>query len=85
MTAARTGNPRAVRVLIDRGADVNAGIRLGETALMWAASENHADVVTLLRAHGADVNARSNHDYFPKDGSASKACSRFFRAATGRR
>ena len=68
MTAARTGNVAAVRVLIDRGADVNVKeSQLGETALMWAASENHADVVTLLASRGADVNARSASIQFPKD------------------
>ena len=34
---------------------------------MWAASENHADVVTLLASRGADVNARSAAIQFPKD------------------
>src|SRR5690606_37714215 len=42
------------------GADVNARERwFGETALMWAAAENHAEVVRLLAAFGADVDARS--------------------------
>jgi ankyrin repeat protein len=39
---------------------------LGENALMWASSENHADVVTLLLQHGADVNATSKALSFPK-------------------
>ena len=34
---------------------------------MWAAAENHAEVVALLLARGADVNARSNALKFPKD------------------
>ncbi len=34
---------------------------------MWAASENHAEVVTLLVSRGADVNARSAVVQFPKD------------------
>ena len=32
----------------------------GQTALMWAAAENHPDVVKLLLAHGADPKVRSN-------------------------
>jgi ankyrin repeat protein len=40
--------------------------RLGETALMWAAAENHAGAVTALVQHGADVNARSNPADFPR-------------------
>ena len=37
----------------------------GETALMWAAAENHAGVVTLLAGHGGDVNVRSRTLTFP--------------------
>jgi ankyrin repeat protein len=59
-TAARTGSPDAVNTLISRGADVNAREQwFGETAMMWAASQNHAAVVRALAAAGADVNARS--------------------------
>jgi hypothetical protein len=36
-----------------------------ETALIWAASENHAEVVTLLAKNGADLNAKSNTLTFP--------------------
>jgi ankyrin repeat protein len=32
----------------------------GETALMWAVAEGHAEMARELIAHGADVNARSN-------------------------
>ena len=47
MTAARTGNVPTVKVLLAHGADVNAKESWkGQTALMWAAAENHADVVT---------------------------------------
>jgi uncharacterized protein len=61
MTAARTGNPEIVRLLIEHGADVNArGEVYGETALIWAAQENHAEAAEVLIAHGADVNARTN-------------------------
>ena len=51
MTAARTGNPEAVKLLLDRGADPNARENTnGETALMWAAAENHPEVVRVLAA-----------------------------------
>ena len=61
MTAARTGNPEIVRLLIEHGADVNAkGEAYGETALVWAAQENHAEAAQVLIAHGADVNGRTN-------------------------
>jgi ankyrin repeat protein len=60
MTTVRTGKLDAVKLLLDRGADVNAkeSVR-GQTALMWAVLENHPDVVKLLLARGADVNAQS--------------------------
>ena len=55
MTAARTGNLEAVKVLLDHGAYVNAKENYrGQTALMWAAAEHHAGVVKLLLDHGAD-------------------------------
>ena len=40
MTAARTGLPDAVKLLLDRGASVNAAEKWhGQTALMWAAGQ----------------------------------------------
>jgi ankyrin repeat protein len=49
-------------VLLESGANVNAKESWGgTTALMWAVSERHADAVTLLLGHGADVHARSNY------------------------
>ena len=60
MTAARAGGADAVRRLLTRGANANVvEPSFGETALMWAASENHAAVVRLLVESGAAVNARS--------------------------
>ena len=63
----RTGTPAVVKALLASGADANVHDgRLGETALMWAAAENHAGAIDLLIAHGADVNARSNPADFPR-------------------
>ena len=60
MTAARTGKVGALQVLLGRGAAVNAHEQsLEETALMWAAAENHGDAVRVLAEAGADLNARS--------------------------
>jgi len=60
MTCSNTGVTAAVKDLIEHGAAVNAK-ESGEdqTALMWAATEKHPDVVQLLIKAGADVNARS--------------------------
>jgi ankyrin repeat protein len=37
----------------------------GETALMWAAAEDHAEVVQVLTRHGAQADAQSNTLKFP--------------------
>src|SRR5436190_2004417 len=68
MAAARTGAPRAVQMLIEYGAVVDAReSRMGETALMWAVAENHPEAAKLLIAHGADVNARTSDSNYNKD------------------
>ena len=60
MSAARSGNLRVVEMLVDRGAAVNAmEYERHQTALMWGAAQQHADVVRLLAARGANVHARS--------------------------
>ena len=68
MVASRTGVLESVAALLRHGAgagvDAREGWR-GQTALMWAAAENHAGVVTLLVAAGADVNARSDEGFTP--------------------
>jgi ankyrin repeat protein len=60
MTAARTGNANVVKLLLAKGAGVNAkeGAH-GQTALMWAVAQQHRDVVEALLARGADVHART--------------------------
>lgn len=60
MTAARTGNPEVVQLLLARGAKASAQEQWrGQTALMWAAAEGHTEAVRLLLAAGADRDARS--------------------------
>ena len=48
------------RLLLAYGADAAARGPRGQTALMWAVGQHHADVVEVLLAHGADVHARSD-------------------------
>ena len=56
MTAARLGQVEVMRMLLDRGAEVNAREKkFGQTALMWAAG--HPEAVRLLVQHRADVRA----------------------------
>lgn len=60
MIVARTSQVAAARVLIARGARVNAREQWrGQTALMWAAAQGQTAMVRELVARGADVNARS--------------------------
>ena len=59
MTAARTGTLASVKALLSHGATAdNKDDRRGQTALMWAAAEGHADVVQELIGAGADFRAR---------------------------
>jgi len=66
MEAAKDGYPSAVRLLLDRGADVNAKCSCpnvmggGWTALMLATNRRHREVVETLLGKGADANQRNN-------------------------
>jgi ankyrin repeat protein len=60
MTVARTGNVAAAKVLLAHGVKVDARETWhGETALMWAAAQQHPEMVRALIDAGADVNAIS--------------------------
>jgi ankyrin repeat protein len=65
MTAARAGDAASVKTLLAHGGEPDATENWhGQTALMWAAIENHADVVQLLLDAGAEVNrASTKHDW----------------------
>jgi hypothetical protein len=54
--AAKKGNVALVKKLLEKGADVNAVNKDGETALMWASDKGHTEVAKLLIEKGADVN-----------------------------
>ncbi|MBL7995396.1 ankyrin repeat domain-containing protein [bacterium] len=58
MIAARDGHSKLVRLLLSRGADVNALATNGQTALMYAARYAPAEVVESLIKKGANVNAK---------------------------
>jgi len=57
MQAAVYGHADALKLLMDKGADVNATNNAGATALMRAAGDT--EKIRLLVEHGAKVNARS--------------------------
>src|SRR5580704_12037431 len=56
--AVRNGDAKAVKALLQKGADVNAKNEIGITALWIAASKGQQDIVEVLLEHKADVNAR---------------------------
>ena len=58
MYAALDGDPASVRLMLDKGANVNAHNQAGATALMWAV--DNLEKTRLLIERGADVNARSD-------------------------
>jgi ankyrin repeat protein len=42
-----------VKLLLEKGADINGKANNGKTALSVAQAQSHADVVAFLKAHGA--------------------------------
>jgi len=52
------GYSKTVHVLLDAGADVNAGGRYGRSALMESAWKSQVNVVQILLKAGADINMR---------------------------
>ena len=56
--ATRAGDAARVTAALDKGADVNAKTRYGATALSYAADRGNLELVKLLIARGANVNAQ---------------------------
>ena len=59
--AAQEGHVDLARMLLDKGAEVDARDAKGETPLHRATEKGHTDVAGLLLARGADVNATSKN------------------------
>ena len=60
MRCVHTGEPSAVRTLLEHGADVNyQEPSQGQTALMWAAATAYPNVTRVLLEFGANVDART--------------------------
>lgn len=60
VTAASKGSNAQVKKLLAKGANINDPIgKYGETALMLAAHNGHADTVELLIDEGADIEAKA--------------------------
>jgi formylglycine-generating enzyme required for sulfatase activity len=58
--AAQNGDLRAVRVLINRGVNLDTQDDIGVTALMAASEKGHIEVMQELISAGANVNVESN-------------------------
>jgi ankyrin repeat protein len=63
MHASAYGSPESVKLLLDRGADVNAHNQFDATALIWSA--NDPAKASMLIAKGADVNAKTQRGRTP--------------------
>nr|AAF30297.1 putative ankyrin-related protein [Mus musculus] len=61
---------KCVELLLSRNADPNTACRRLMTPIMYAARDGHTQVVALLVAHGAEVNAQDENGY--TNGIASK-------------
>jgi ankyrin repeat protein len=57
------GHPEIVRLLLERGADVNAKDGGGQTPVGLAARWGRGDLVDILLSHGADASARDDWGY----------------------
>jgi ankyrin repeat protein len=86
MLAARNGNPQAVQVLLEAGAEVNARETIrGTTALMWAIEQKHPEAVKVLLAGGADHSAKSGGAGLPRNYMANRVNLRAVELAQDRR
>ena len=63
MLASKLGNLEAVKILLVAGAQVDKQIvNSGDTALSWAATEGHLNVVTTLLSYGANADHERDFD-----------------------
>jgi ankyrin repeat protein len=66
MLAARTGDVAVAELLVKHGADVNRREQFkDQSAVMWAAGENHPEMVAFLVSKGADLSIRARSTDWP--------------------
>lgn len=65
MNAVVEGQWEIVKLLVEKGADINQTDKDGWTALMWAVHYDRKDIVELLIEKGADINIRTKDDRTP--------------------
>jgi ankyrin repeat protein len=72
MVAAMAGKTDTTKLLLDRGAKINAKTKQGRTALTWASWRGMTDTIKALLAAGADVNTRDQWGSSPLSFAVSK-------------
>ena len=65
LCASANGHKEVIKMLLDRGADVNATHHFGATALHWATIKDHQEVVEMLLERGADPDLADEDGYTP--------------------
>ena len=60
MRAAQNGNEAVVKLLLEKGADMESKDKDGRTSLSWAAQNGNEAVVKLLLEKGADLESKDN-------------------------
>jgi ankyrin repeat protein len=73
-SACRNGHTAVAKLLLDRGADINAKGILGGTGLHWAAINGYKDTVAFLLAHSADLTIRDAKFHSTPEGWAAEGC-----------
>ncbi|XP_047738721.1 ankyrin repeat domain-containing protein 27-like [Hyalella azteca] len=63
--AAFFGCPKVIKLLLKRGANVNARCNQGSTALHFASMKGHKNCVLLLLHNGADIGIANSRGYMP--------------------
>ena len=84
MTAARSGDVETVEQLLEHGANIDAAEHeRGQTALMWAVAQQHADVARVLIENDANLHARTKVWYQLENTAGNTNTSGNFRMAHG--
>jgi ankyrin repeat protein len=65
MTVASSGHVHAARLLLERGAEVDARDDQGHTALHHAAFNGEEEMVLILISRGADISTRNSERWTP--------------------
>ncbi len=65
ISAVKTGNLKAVKILVEKGADANEGVKLDGSPLIEASKLGYLDIVKYLISKNADVNIHVEGDETP--------------------